>query len=112
MILEDTNARVIHASVEKDRSEILGMPGKTKIIACIIAFTAITIIVLQTLYRYFYDTFPWSVNEFHTVKYKASLGFIHPDSLTFWILLTGLILALVILYFHPVEQERNEMTGP
>ncbi|MCX6699975.1 MAG: hypothetical protein NTV68_08615 [Methanomicrobiales archaeon] len=88
------------------------MLKKTKIIACIIAFTAITVIVLQTLYRYFYDTFPWSVNEFHTVKYKASLYFIHPDSLTFWILLTGLILALVVLYFHPVEQERNEMTGP
>ena len=85
------------------------MPGKTKIIACIIAFTAITIIVLQTLYRYFYDTFPWSVNEFHTVKYKASLGFIHPDSLTFWILLTGLILALLVLYFHPVEQEQWRM---
>jgi hypothetical protein len=88
------------------------MTGKTKIIAYIIALTAITIILLQTLYREFYNTFPWSVNAFHTVKYKASLGFIHPDSLTFWILLTGLVLALVVLYFHPVEQEQGKATGP
>jgi hypothetical protein len=88
------------------------MPGKTKIIAYIIALTAITIIILQTLYREFYDTFPWSVNAFHTVKYKASLGFIHPDSLTFWILITGLVLALVVLYFHPVEQEQVKTAGP
>jgi hypothetical protein len=88
------------------------MQGKTKIIAYIIALTAVTIIFLQTWYRYFYDTFPWSVNEFHTVKYKASLGFIHPDSLTFWILLTGILLALVVLYFHPVEQEYSGMIDP
>jgi hypothetical protein len=88
------------------------MTGKTKIIAYIIALTAITIILLQTLYREFYNTFPWSVNAFHTVKYKASLGFIHPDSLTFWIFLTGLLLALVVLYFHPVEQEQGKTAGP
>jgi len=85
------------------------MPGKTKIIAYIIALTAATIIVLQTLYREFYTTFPWSVDAFHTVKYKASLGFIHPDSLTLWIFLTGLILALVVLFFHPAEQELGKM---
>jgi hypothetical protein len=89
-----------------------GMTGKTRIIVCIIGLTTATIIVLQTLYRHFYDTFPWSVDAFHTVKYKASLGFIHPDSLTFWILLTGLLLALVVLYFHPVEPEYKEMRGP
>jgi hypothetical protein len=88
------------------------MPGKTTIIAYIIALTATTIIVLQTLYRNFYYTFPWSVDAFHTVKYKASLEFIHPDSLTLWILLTGLLLALVVLYFHPVSQERREMVEP
>jgi hypothetical protein len=88
------------------------MPGKTRIIAYIIALTAITVILLQTLYREFYYTFPWSVNAFHTVKYKASLGFIHPDSLTIWILLTGLVLALVVLYFHPVEQEHVKTAGP
>ena len=84
------------------------IPGKTRIITYIIALTAVTIIFLQTLYRNFYDTFPWSVDAFHTVKYKASLSFIHPDSLTFWILLTGLILAFVVLYFHPVEQEHGK----
>jgi hypothetical protein len=94
-----------------EKTGVEGMPGKTKIIAYIIALTAITIIVLQTLYRSFYDTYPWSVDAFHTVKYKASLGFIHPDSLTFWILLTGLILALVVLYFHPIEREPGEMVG-
>ncbi|MCX6698955.1 MAG: hypothetical protein NTV68_03350 [Methanomicrobiales archaeon] len=87
------------------------MPGQKTIIAYIITLTAATIIVLQTIYRTFYDTFPWSVNEFHTVKYKASLGFIHPDSLTFWILLTGIILALVILFFPPVKQEHSEMVN-
>ena len=94
-----------------EKTGVKGVPGKTKIIAYIIALTAITIIVMQTLYRSFYDTYPWSVDAFHTVKYKASLGFIHPDSLTFWILLTGLILALVVLYFHPVEREPGEMEG-
>ncbi len=84
------------------------MPGEKTIIAYIIILTAATIIVLQTIYRTFYDTFPWSVNEFHTVKYKASLGFIHPDSLTFWILLTGIILALVVLFFPPAELEHSK----
>lgn len=88
------------------------MPGKTPIIISIIGLTTATIILLQTLYRYFYDTFPWSVNEFHTVKYKASLGFIHPDSLTFWIFVTGAILTLVVLNFHPVENDGRRMTGP
>ena len=55
--------------------------------------------------------FPGPVNEFHTVKYKASLGFIHPDSLTFWVLLTGIILTLVILFFPPVKQEHSEMVN-
>lgn len=94
------------------KTGVKGVQGKTKIIAYIIAMTIITVIVLQTVYRYFYDTFPWSVNAFHTVKYKASLGFIHPDSLSFWILLTGVLLALVVLYFHPIEHEYGEMMGP
>lgn len=88
------------------------MTEKTKIIAYIIALTAGTVIILQTLYRSFYDTYPWSINEFHTVKYKASLGFIHPDSLTFWILMTGIVLALVVLNFHPVEHEHREILRP
>jgi hypothetical protein len=88
------------------------VPGKTTIIAYIIALTAATIIVLQTLYRNFYITFPWSVDAFHTVKYKASLGFIHPDSLTLWILLTGVLLALIVLYFHPVDKEHGEKMKP
>jgi hypothetical protein len=89
-----------------------GIPGKTKVIAYIVVLTAITVIFLQTLYRNFYDTFPWSIDSFHTVKYKASLEFIHPDSLTFWILLTGVILALIVLFCHPEEQETGNMGGP
>jgi hypothetical protein len=89
------------------------MREKTKIIAYIIALTAVTVLLLQTIYREFYYTFPWSVDAFHTVKYKASLIFIHPDSLTFWILLTGLLLALVVLYFHPAEPDyHGKMAGP
>jgi len=92
-----------------EKTGAIGMPGKMKIIAYIVILTTLTIVMLQTLYRNFYETFPWSVNQFHTVKYKASLGFINPDSLTFWILLTGIILALIIMYFHPVEQEQGEI---
>jgi hypothetical protein len=88
------------------------VPGKRTIIAYIIALTAATIIVLQTLYRNFYFTYPWSVDAFHTVKYKASLGFIHPDSLTLWVLLTGVLLALIVLYFHPVNKEHGEIVEP
>jgi hypothetical protein len=88
------------------------VPGKTTIIAYIIALTTASIIVLQTLYRNFYFTYPWSVDAFHTVKYKASLGFIHPDSLTLWILLTGVLLALIVLYFHPVKKELGEILEP
>lgn len=95
---------------KKDRSGQVCREKKT-IIAYIITLAAATIIVLPTIYRTFYDTFPWSVNEFHTVKYKASPGFIHPDSLTFWVLLAGIILALVILCFPPAELEHSEMVN-
>jgi hypothetical protein len=81
------------------------MTPKNRMILAIIAITAALVILLQTLYRYFYETFPWSVNDFHTVKYKASLGFIHPDSMTVLIILTGLACVLFVSRFLPSKKE-------
>lgn len=85
------------------------MTPKNRMILAIIAITAALVILLQTLYRYFYETFPWSVNDFHTVKYKASLGFIHPDCMSILVILTGAVCALFVFYFLPPKEEYPEL---
>ena len=75
----------------------------------IMAITAVIIIFVQTLYRDFYLNFPWSVNEFHTVKYKASLGFINPDNQSVLVLITGVVVVLFVLLFYREAHEHPEI---
>lgn len=69
----------------------------------VIGITAILVIFFQTGYRSFYESFPWSVNAYHTVKYPASLGFIHPDSQSFLMILSGTVVIFIILAYYPKE---------
>ncbi len=85
------------------------MTPKNRMILVIIAITAALVILLQTLYRHFYETCPWSVNDFHTVKYKASLGFIHPDSMSILVILTGVVCVLFVLFFLPSKKGYPEL---
>jgi hypothetical protein len=79
------------------------MSPKNKLLSLVIVITAILIVFFQTGYRSFYQSFPWSVLEYHTVKYPASLGFISPDNQSILMIITGALIILVILLCYPKE---------
>jgi hypothetical protein len=81
------------------------MSLKTKLISLVIVITAILVVFFQTAYRYFYQSFPWSVNAYHTVKYPASLAFIHPDSQSVLMIVTGAVIILIILVYYPKDTQ-------
>jgi hypothetical protein len=81
------------------------MSPKNKLLSMIIAVTAILVLFLQTGYRYFYESFPWSVHAYHTVKYPASLGFIHPDSQSILMIVSGAVVILTILVYYPKDTQ-------
>ncbi|MDD1695919.1 MAG: hypothetical protein LUQ54_03385 [Methanoregula sp.] len=81
------------------------MSSKTRLISLVIVITAILVVFFQTAYRYFYQSFPWSVNAYHTVKYPASLAFIHPDSQSILMIITGAVIILIILAYYPKETQ-------
>jgi hypothetical protein len=81
------------------------MSSKTRLISLVIVITAILVVFFQTVYRYFYQSFPWSVNAYHTVKYPASLAFIHPDSQSVLMIVTGVVIILIILAYYPKETQ-------
>ena len=83
------------------------MNTKSKLIISIIAVTAVLVAIFQTVYRAFYDTFPWSVDKFHTVKYVASLQFINPDTMSALMIVTGFAVLLTVLVFYR-EPNRKE----
>ena len=72
---------------------------KSWLVLAIVSVTAFLVVILETVYREFYLTFPWSLDKFHTVKYKASLGFINPDIMSVLILATGFSVLLTVLIF-------------
>ena len=71
----------------------------------VIIITAMTVVFFQTVYRNFYQAFPWSVNAYHTVKYPASLAFIHPNSQSILMIVTGAIIILIILVYYPKDTQ-------
>jgi hypothetical protein len=75
----------------------------------VIAVTGALAVYAQTMYRDFYVTFPWSVNDFHTVKYMASLGSIHPGIQTILIIITGFVVLLFVLIFYRDEEGYQEL---
>jgi hypothetical protein len=81
------------------------MSSKTRLISLVIVITAILVVFFQTVYRYFYQSFPWSVNAYHTVKYPASLAFIHPDSQSILMIITGAVIILIILAYYPKDSQ-------
>jgi hypothetical protein len=81
------------------------MSPKTRLLLLVIVITAITVVFFQTAYRYFYQSFPWSVNAYHTVKYPASLAFIHPDSQSILMIVTGAVIILIILAYYPKKTQ-------
>jgi hypothetical protein len=83
------------------------MSPKNKLISLVIFVTAISAIFFQTGYRHFYESFPWSVKAYHTVKYPASLKFISPNSQSILMIITGAVIVLIILVYYP--KERNSL---
>ena len=81
------------------------MSSKMRLISFVIVITAILVVFFQTAYRYFYQSFPWSVNAYHTVKYPASLAFIHPDSQSILMIVTGAVIILIILVYYPKDTQ-------
>ena len=81
------------------------MSLKTRLLLLVIVITTITVVFFQTVYRNFYQAFPWSVNAYHTVKYPASLAFIHPDSQSILMIVTGAVIILIILAYYPKETQ-------
>jgi hypothetical protein len=81
------------------------MSPKTRLLLLVIVITTITVVFFQTAYRYFYQAFPWSVNAYHTVKYPASLAFIHPDSQSVLMIVTGAVIILIILAYYPKDTQ-------
>ena len=79
------------------------MSSKTRLLLLVIVTTAIMVVFFQTAYRYFYQAFPWSVNAYHTVKYPASLAFIHPDSQSILMIVTGAFIILIIMVYYPKD---------
>jgi hypothetical protein len=81
------------------------MSPKNTLISLVIIVTAILVIFFQTGYRHFYESFPWSVNAYHTVKYPASLGFISPGSQSILMIVTGAVIILIILVYYPKDTQ-------
>jgi hypothetical protein len=81
------------------------MSPKNRLISLVIVVTAILVIFFQTGYRRFYESFPWSVNAYHTVKYPASLGFISPNSQSILMLVTGAVIIVIILAYYPKDSQ-------
>jgi hypothetical protein len=81
------------------------MSSKTRLLLLVIVITTITVVFFQTAYRYFYQAFPWSVTAYHTVKYPASLAFIHPDSQSVLMIVTGAVIILIILAYYPKDAQ-------
>jgi hypothetical protein len=81
------------------------MSPKNRLLSLVIAITAFLVIFFQTAYRYFYESFPWSVHAYHTVKYPASLEFIHPNSQSILMLLSGAVIILIILAYYPKDTQ-------
>jgi len=81
------------------------MSSKTRLLLLVIIITTITVVFFQTAYRYFYQAFPWSVTAYHTVKYPASLAFIHPDSQSVLMIVTGAVIILIILAYYPKDAQ-------
>jgi len=77
------------------------MSPKNRLLSTVIVVTAILVVFFQTSYRVFYQSFPWSVKAYHTVKYPASLGFINPNSQSILMLVTGAVIILIILLYYP-----------
>jgi len=71
----------------------------------VIIITTITVVFFQTVYRSFYQAFPWSVNAYHTVKYPASLAFIHPNSQSILMIVTGAVIILIVLAYYPKDRQ-------
>ncbi len=78
---------------------------KSKLALATVATTGFLVIFLETVYRHFYETFPWSLDKFHTVKYKASLGFINPDIMSLFIAVTGFFVLLTIMLYTRNEPD-------
>ncbi len=81
------------------------MSPKNKLISLVIFVTAISVIFFQTGYRHFYESFPWSVKAYHTVKYPASLGFISPGSQSILMIVTGAVIIVIILAYYPKDTQ-------
>jgi hypothetical protein len=81
------------------------MSSKTRLLLLVIVITTITVVFFQTVYRSFYQAFPWSVNAYHTVKYPASLAFIHPDSQSILMIITGAVIILIVLAYYPKDRQ-------
>jgi hypothetical protein len=81
------------------------MSPKTRLLLLVIIITAMTVVFFQTVYRFFYQAFPWSVNAYHTVKYPASLAFIHPTSQSILMIITGAVIILIILAYYPKDTQ-------
>jgi hypothetical protein len=79
------------------------MSPKNKLLSLVIAVTAIVVVFFQTGYRYFYQSFPWGAFEDHTTKYPASLGFINPNSQSFLMIVSGIVIIFIILAYYPKE---------
>jgi hypothetical protein len=84
------------------------MSQKIKLVFMVIIVTAILVIFFQTVYRQFYQTFPWSVHAYHTVKYPASLAFISPDNQSILMFVSAAVIILVILVSYPKEKKSHE----
>jgi hypothetical protein len=84
------------------------MSQKNKLVFMVIIVTAILVIFFQTAYRQFYQTFPWSVNAYHTVKYPASLAFVSPDNQSILMIVSGAVIILVLLVCYPKEKKPHE----
>ena len=81
------------------------MSSKTRLLLLVIVITTIMVVFFQTVYRSFYQAFPWSVNAYHTVKYPASLAFIHPNSQSILMIVTGAVIILIILVNYPKDRQ-------
>ena len=84
------------------------MSPKNKLISTVIVVTALLVVFFQTVYRHFYQTFPWSVHEYHTVKYPASLAFINPNSQSILMIVSAAAIILIILAYYPKEKKSHE----
>jgi hypothetical protein len=84
------------------------MSPQNKLIFTVIVVTAILVVFFQTVYRDFYQTFPWSVHAYHTVKYPASLAFISPDSQSILMIVSAAVIILILLVCYPKDKKSHE----